>query len=101
MPPRIDAWVTPPRYTGRAPLFLTSAANAEEKQFTIPQDSTLIIRIIGGSGSEKVTLTSIDGKAANIAAKDQGKAERCRSRQEQAAQFRNPAWCQQHSCAFR
>ncbi|PSH59102.1 TIGR02302 family protein [Phyllobacterium sophorae] len=75
VPPRIDAWVTPPRYTGRAPLFLTSAANAEEKQFTVPQDSTLIIRIIGGSGSEKVTLTSIDGKAANIEAKDQGKAD--------------------------
>ena len=75
VPPRIDAWVTPPRYTGRAPLFLTSAANTEEKQFTVPQDSTLIIRIIGGSGSEKVTLTSIDGRAANIEAKDQGKAD--------------------------
>ncbi|CAN7288392.1 TIGR02302 family protein [Phyllobacterium sp. LjRoot231] len=75
IPPRIDAWVTPPRYTGRAPLFLTSAANNEEKQFTIPQDSTLVIRIIGGSGSEKVTQTSIDGDATDIAAKDQGKPE--------------------------
>ena len=75
IPPRIDAWVTPPRYTGRAPLFLTSAANNEEKRFTIPQDSTLVIRIIGGSGSEKVTQTSIEGDATDIAAKDQGKPE--------------------------
>jgi uncharacterized protein (TIGR02302 family) len=75
IPPRIDAWVTPPRYTGRAPLFLTAAANTEEKQFTIPQDSTLIVRIIGGSGSEKVTQTSMDGEATDIAAKDQGKPE--------------------------
>jgi uncharacterized protein (TIGR02302 family) len=75
VPPRIDAWITPPRYTGRAPLFLTSAANAEEKQFTVPQDSTLVVRIIGGSGSEKVTQTTIDGEAADIAAKEQGKPE--------------------------
>ncbi len=47
----------------------------EEKQFTIPQDSTLIVRIIGGSGSEKVTQTSMDGEATDIAAKDQGKPE--------------------------
>ncbi|ATU90600.1 TIGR02302 family protein [Phyllobacterium zundukense] len=75
VPPRIDAWVTPPRYTGRAPVFLTSAANTEDKQFTIPQDSTLVIRIIGGSGSEKVAQTAADGDAVDIAAKDQAKAE--------------------------
>ena len=27
IPPRIDAWVTPPAYTGKAPIFLTSDAN--------------------------------------------------------------------------
>jgi uncharacterized protein (TIGR02302 family) len=75
IPPRIDAWVNPPRYTGRAPLFLTSTANTDEKQFTIPQDSTLIIRIIGGSGSETVTRTSIDGKAIDFPANEQGAAE--------------------------
>ena len=36
VPPRIDAWVTPPAYTGRAPVFLTSAANAATKLFTVP-----------------------------------------------------------------
>src|SRR5690606_34336675 len=28
VPPRIDAWVTPPAYTGKAPVFLTSNSNA-------------------------------------------------------------------------
>lgn len=74
VPPRIDAWVTPPRYTGRAPLFLTSAANTEETQFSVPQDSTLVIRIIGGSGDEKVALTSMDGSETEIAAANDGKA---------------------------
>jgi uncharacterized protein (TIGR02302 family) len=73
IPPRIDAWVTPPRYTGRAPLFLTAAANDEEKQFTIPQDSTLVIRIIGGSGNETATLVPSNGEATDFApAKEEG-----------------------------
>jgi uncharacterized protein (TIGR02302 family) len=75
IPPRIDAWVTPPRYTGRAPLFLTSAANADEKQFSIPQNSTLIVRIIGGSGSERVTQISADGSTADIPPKNPAKPE--------------------------
>ena len=29
IPPRIDAWVTPPAYTGKAPVFLTSINNAQ------------------------------------------------------------------------
>ncbi|MGO4840176.1 DUF4175 family protein, partial [Rhizobiaceae sp. 2RAB30] len=27
LPPRIDAWVTPPAYTGKPPIFLTNSAN--------------------------------------------------------------------------
>ncbi|MGH6861025.1 MAG: TIGR02302 family protein [Phyllobacterium sp.] len=74
VPARVDAWITPPRYTGRAPLFLTSAANADETHFSIPQDSTLVVRIIGGSGSEKLTLTPAGSRASDIAAKGQAKA---------------------------
>ncbi|MEK1888790.1 MAG: TIGR02302 family protein [Phyllobacterium sp.] len=71
-PPRIDAWVTPPRYTGRAPQFLTSAANAAERQFTVPENSILTIRVIGGNGTEKVTLRPQDGMVADVAAKQEG-----------------------------
>jgi uncharacterized protein (TIGR02302 family) len=69
VPPRIDAWVTPPRYTGRAPLFLTTANNADDTQFSVPQDSALVVRIIGGSGSEAVFRKLPDGKSEEIGAK--------------------------------
>lgn len=52
VPARIDAWVTPPSYTGRAPVYLTSEANRGEDIFTVPSGSTLALRITGGSGSE-------------------------------------------------
>jgi uncharacterized protein (TIGR02302 family) len=75
IPSRIDAWLTPPAYTGRAPIFLTSAANSESRSFTVPEKSDLTLRIIGGSGKEQVklagvTLTPIgaDGKMVVAAA---------------------------------
>ncbi|MGO4450717.1 TIGR02302 family protein [Phyllobacterium sp. TAF24] len=87
LPPRIDAWVTPPRYTGRPPVFLTSAANNQEKQFTVPQNSTLVIRIIGGTGSEKVTKTLPDGKPTEVAVKDAAKPEEATAAKDQPRNF--------------
>lgn len=60
VPPRIDAWVTPPAYTGRAPVYLTARGNAEETHFTVPAGSELTLRVIGGSGAEIPVLQ--DGK---------------------------------------
>ncbi|MGH6761400.1 MAG: TIGR02302 family protein [Phyllobacterium sp.] len=68
VPPRIDAWVTPPRYTGRAPVFLTSDANSTEQNFTVPDGSTVVVRVIGGSGEEVLNQTGSDGEATEIAA---------------------------------
>ncbi|SHN78553.1 TIGR02302 family protein [Bradyrhizobium erythrophlei] len=50
---RVDAWVTPPVYTGRPPVIL-SAANREAAlppsgPLTVPAGSTLIVRSSGGS----------------------------------------------------
>jgi uncharacterized protein (TIGR02302 family) len=50
---RVDAWVTPPVYTGRPPVIL-SAANKEAAlppsgPLTVPAGSTLIVRSSGGS----------------------------------------------------
>jgi uncharacterized protein (TIGR02302 family) len=50
---RVDAWVTPPLYTGRPPIIL-SAANKEAGAPTagplpVPAGSTLIVRSSGGS----------------------------------------------------
>jgi uncharacterized protein (TIGR02302 family) len=51
---RVDAWVTPPRYTGRPPIIL-SAANKEAGAapsagpLPVPSGSTLIVRSSGGT----------------------------------------------------
>ena len=58
VPPRIDAWVTPPTYTRRAPVYLTAEANRETESFTVPQGSMLALRVTGGSGTE--TLSFLD-----------------------------------------
>ncbi|MCO6392637.1 TIGR02302 family protein [Aliihoeflea aestuarii] len=56
VPPRIDAWVTPPAYTGQAPLYLTAEANREQSMFTVPQGSNVAVRVMGGSGSEQLVF---------------------------------------------
>src|SRR5262249_17757188 len=50
---RVDAWVTPPLYTGKPPIIL-SAANKEgalpsNGPLAVPAGSTLIVRSSGGS----------------------------------------------------
>lgn len=81
--PRIDAWVTPPRYTGRAPVFLTANENSSESVFTVPQGSILAVRVIGG-GHEKLTATGPDG-TQEIPATEPGK-----SASENATNFQFP-----------
>ncbi len=65
-PPRIDAWVTPPAYTGKPPVFLT-AGNTGAAVITVPTGSDVSLRVTGGSGSEALTLTGADGVATDIA----------------------------------
>ncbi|MFC5385669.1 TIGR02302 family protein [Aquamicrobium segne] len=63
---RIDAWVTPPTYTDTAPLFLTTQVNRDVASFTIPENSTLSLRVTGGSGNEVLSYASSDGQAQAI-----------------------------------
>ena len=44
---RLEAWVTPPAYTGAAPVFLDPAGGAA----TVPQGSRLQVAVSGGSGT--------------------------------------------------
>ncbi|MGS1094722.1 TIGR02302 family protein [Aquamicrobium terrae] len=64
--PRIDAWVTPPPYTGKAPMFLTADANRAVSTFTVPQDSTLSLRVTGGSGEETLSYAPAGREAQAI-----------------------------------
>ena len=64
---RIDAWVTPPAYTGRAPVFLTDRQGAEQaaastEALRIPQFSELTVRIT--SGGEGTPVTYLEDGAA-------------------------------------
>lgn len=51
---RVDAWVTPPRYTGRAPLILPGIRAGEPVQtiapMAVPVGSVLTVRATGASG---------------------------------------------------
>ncbi|HCL67531.1 MAG TPA: TIGR02302 family protein [Rhizobium sp.] len=76
---RIDAWITPPPYTGRAPVFLTGreSSGSETGTVSVPQHSAMTVRISGGSGDEQVLFhktgsdDAIDLTAADAPAKSE------------------------------
>ncbi len=68
LPARIDAWVTPPPYTGKAPIFLTAEANQATQAFTVPQGSDVSLRVTGGNGDEALSYSEADGNVRAIAA---------------------------------
>ncbi|RUX90107.1 TIGR02302 family protein, partial [Mesorhizobium sp. M7D.F.Ca.US.004.01.2.1] len=66
VPPRIDAWVTPPAYTGKPPIFLTADANQATPTFTIPEGSDVSLRVTGGSGEETLAYADKQGNSRAI-----------------------------------
>jgi uncharacterized protein (TIGR02302 family) len=62
---RIDAWVTPPAHTGRAPMFLTGTAEPAEGPLRIPQFSELTVRVTGGDLTGDVIYRP-DGEEAAV-----------------------------------
>ncbi|RWG81223.1 TIGR02302 family protein [Mesorhizobium sp.] len=61
VPPRIDAWVTPPAYTGKPPLFLTADVNQAAQTFSVPQGSDISLRVTGGTGEETLSYADTNG----------------------------------------
>ncbi|NHT78143.1 TIGR02302 family protein [Rhizobiaceae bacterium CRRU44] len=67
---RIDAWVTPPAYTGRAPVFLTGRQDqppagtepqgTEASLFRIPQFSDVTVRVTSAGTATDTTVTFLD-----------------------------------------
>ncbi|MFD1986321.1 TIGR02302 family protein [Mesorhizobium newzealandense] len=66
VPPRIDAWVTPPAYTGKPPIFLTADANQTTPTFTVPEGSDVSLRVTGGSGEETLAFADKNGNSRAI-----------------------------------
>ncbi len=60
---RIDAWIDPPPYTGKAPIVLISGRPADaRRQFAAPIGSTIMVRSAGQNSAE----TKVEGALAPI-----------------------------------
>lgn len=63
---RIDAWVTPPAYTSRPPIFLTGErAKANGTEFSVPTGSVVTVRT---GGTRDLDVVADDGSGATPAA---------------------------------
>ena len=82
---RLDAWITPPAYTGRAPIFLTGRDTGSKPVPPVPQFSTVTLRISGAEGGETVRFVTKAGKAAEIAPEQEGEAAAPQAKAQPAA----------------
>lgn len=72
---RIDAWVTPPAYTGRAPLYLTARADTGNGPAEVPHGSELTVRVAGPGTDETVAFRpAAGGEAAALEAAENSAA---------------------------
>ncbi len=63
---RIDAWVTPPAYTNRAPIFLTGeAARPEGATYRVPAGSVVTVRT--GGARDLAVAAVVEGTEAPLA----------------------------------
>ena len=72
--------MTPPSYTGKAPIFLTSNANASTAVFTVPAGSEVALRVTGGAGDETLSYTEASGNVRDIVPPKRRSIKRSRRR---------------------
>ena len=62
---RIDAWVTPPAYTSRPPIFLTGeAARPQGSEYSVPTGSVVTVRAGGANDLDVVALDATGNEIA-------------------------------------
>ncbi len=74
---RLDAWVTPPLYTGEAPVYLTgdsAALRDPGSAIGIPEGSVLVVRSQGETDLD-MRLSKLLGQDAPVAVEGEGQAE--------------------------
>ncbi|MCJ8520276.1 uncharacterized protein (TIGR02302 family) [Pseudorhizobium tarimense] len=71
---RIDAWLTPPSYTGQAPVFLTGGEAEAVSEVQVPQNSELTVRVTGGEGEEAVVFSAAEGDSPQPLASEEAVA---------------------------
>lgn len=64
-PPRLDVWVTPPAYTGLAPIFL-AAVDPKTGPFKAPVGSEVLAQVQGGAGATELALGESSTKFDSI-----------------------------------
>jgi uncharacterized protein (TIGR02302 family) len=64
-PPRLDVWVTPPAYTGEAPIFL-AAVDPKAGPFKAPVGSEVLAQVQGGDGATELALGESSTKFDSI-----------------------------------
>lgn len=85
---RVDAWVTPPEYTGKPPIFLTGNTTGLPDVITVPEGSEMLVRIVGGSGSEEVIFETSEVAIA-MPPQEDPKATTAANRSPDARSFRH------------
>ncbi|MFC3207087.1 TIGR02302 family protein [Aquamicrobium soli] len=65
VPPRIDAWVTPPAYTGKPPIFLSAGAG-QAAPVAVPAGSDFSLRITGGAAGAALSYVEASGNSRTI-----------------------------------
>lgn len=59
---RIDAWITPPAYTGQPPVFLTSRnGDVARNQIAVPAQSVVTVRFTGEADRDKAVFKPASG----------------------------------------
>jgi uncharacterized protein (TIGR02302 family) len=83
---RIDAWLAPPSYTGRAPIFLTGREAQAANSVSIPQNSELTVRVTGGEGGEAVTFAAAaGGEPTSLASEEKADQQQAASNGQEPA----------------
>ena len=57
LPPTLEVWVTPPDYTGAAPIYLDAAVEPGA-EFDVPGGSTVMAQVYGGRGQPRIVLAT-------------------------------------------
>lgn len=89
-PVRVDAWVTPPAYTGRAPIFLTRAETPLPDQISVPEGSMVTVRVSGGEAGT-ISYQAANDEAPVAIAPAGAKATKGKETQQETAEPKQTA----------
>ena len=70
-PPVLDAWITPPEYTGHPPIFLSATDGVgvtHGELVEVPAGSNLVVQVSGGSGEPSVMIGDLEQEVVRVEA---------------------------------